>query len=246
MLLEVVVFNFQSALMAAAAGAHRIELCDNYYEGGTTPSFGNVTLLKEKLEIPIFPMVRPRGGDFLYNNEELMLMEKEIQLFRQLGCEGVVLGCLEKDGTINNEALSKFTEIAYPMEVTFHRAFDRVKDHSAALETIIDCGCKRILTSGGKPLAIEGVNVIKELVDQASNRITIIAGGGVSSNNIARLMETGAQEFHSPARKTIASEMEFKNEDMHENLGSAIVDEEEIKRMLEILKESPVYKPDSF
>jgi copper homeostasis protein len=235
MLLEVVVFNFRSALVAAAAGADRLELCDNFFEGGTTPSHGMVSYLRDKLNIPLFAMVRPRGGDFLYSAEEIDVMKKDIQLFRQLGCEGIVTGCLNKDGTVDTDLLSQLVKIAAPAEVTFHRAFDRVRDQLTAMEQIIQCGCKRILTSGGRPLACEGTEIITELIDKAGGRIGIIPGGGINSNTISQLVSTGAVEFHTPARKMIATEMDFVNDRMNENLESVCVDENEIMLMKQSL-----------
>ncbi|MCZ2459944.1 MAG: copper homeostasis protein CutC [Chitinophagales bacterium] len=235
MLLEVVVFNFRSALKAAEAGADRLELCDNFYEGGTTPSFGMISVLKETLNIPLFPMVRPRGGDFLYNDEEIKVMHSEIRVFKDLGCEGVVLGCLRPDGTVDADLLARFVEQAWPMEVTFHRAFDRVNDQLQAMKVIIDCGCKRILTSGGKPFANDGLEEISTLIRVADDEIVIIPGGGVNKSNIQKFMETGAIEFHAPALKMTSSRMKFVNKNMNEALESATIDEDEIKLMKQLL-----------
>lgn len=235
MILEVVVFNFQSAVLAAEAGADRLELCDNYYEGGTTPSHGNTIALVEKLDVPVFPMVRPRGGDFLYNDEELSVMENEINFFKEIGCKGVVLGCLNRDGTVNSMALARFNELAYPLEVTFHRAFDRVNDRYAALDEIVACGCKRILTSGGMPTAAEGFEIIRYLNEYASGRIILIPGGGINSSNIGLLIDVGCIEYHSPARKMVPSTMSYFNEMMNENLEFSCIDSDEIKRMLLIM-----------
>lgn len=183
-LLEIVTFNLQSAIDAAAAGADRVEICENYLEGGTTPSLGTVAMLKEQVRIPVFPMIRPRGGDFLYNNAEINAMRHDIEAFKGLRCEGVVLGCLRSDGSVDVALLEELVRMASPMEVTFHRAFDRTPDQAKALEDIIKCGCKRILTSGGKPFADQGVDNISELVKLAGHRISLVAGGGVNSDNI--------------------------------------------------------------
>jgi copper homeostasis protein len=235
MLLEVVVFNFRSALVAAGAGADRIEICDNYYEGGTTPSYGVVSELKERLGIPLFPMVRPRGGDFLYDETEIKVMERDIAFFKSAGCGGIVTGCLSGNGTVDTDLLKHLVKLSSPMELTFHRAFDRVRDQFAALEEVIACGCKRILTSGGQPFAWQGAQRIRELVAKAGSRITIIPGGGISSENIQQLVDTGAHEFHTPARVMKSSEMEYLNEAMQENLETIGVDEAELMKMKRII-----------
>lgn len=230
--LEIATFNFQSGLLAAQAGADRIEVCDNMAEGGTSPSYGTIKLLKEHISIPVFAMVRARGGDFLYNEIEFEAMLKDLQLFKELGCEGVVFGFLNKDGTVNKKMTSRFVEAAYPMEVTFHRAFDRSIDPMQALEDIIECGCQRILTSGQRPVAFEGITLLKQLVEQANDRIIILPGCGVLSNNIKHLAEqTGAVELHSSAKILNTSPMQFINSLMNETLDTISVNVEEIKKM---------------
>lgn len=237
MLLEIAAFSFQSALLAANAGAHRVELCENAAEGGTTPSYGTLKLVKEKISLPAFPIIRPRGGDFLYNDEEFSIMQKDIQLCKQLGYEGIVVGLLNADGTVDTKRTSQLAELAYPLEVTFHRAFDRTVNASQALENIIDCGCARILTSGQHPTAADGKDLIKQLVQQADDRIIIMPGSGIRSSNIKAIADyTGAIELHSSARKFIASTMHFNQPTMNESLQSTTVDEAEIKAMLELIK----------
>jgi copper homeostasis protein len=238
MLLEIAAFNFQSAWLAANAGARRIELCENAHEGGTTPSYGTLKLAKEKIPIPIFPIIRPRGGDFLYNDEEFSIMQKDILLCKQLGYEGIVIGLLNADGTIDTKRTSQLTELAYPLDVTFHRAFDRTVDAMQALEDAIDCGCTRILTSGQHPNAFEGKDLIKQLVQQAADRIIIMPGSGIRSNNIRAIADyTGANELHSSARKNIPSNMIFNQPSMNENLQQVTVDETEIKSMIKLIKQ---------
>src|SRR6478735_5805917 len=148
MTLEIAVFNIQSAIMAANAGADRLELRENPYDGGTTPSYGTLKTVREKVSIPVFPIIRPRGGDFLYSDEEYEVMKKDILLCKDLGFEGVVIGMLLPEGSIDINRTAKLVKLAYPLEVTFHRAFDRAKDPLKSLEDIIKCGCQRILTSG--------------------------------------------------------------------------------------------------
>jgi copper homeostasis protein len=241
--LEIAVFNIQSAIMAANSGADRIELCENATDGGTTASYGTLKTVREKINIPVFPIVRPRGGDFLYSDEEFKVIKKDVLLIRELGFEGVVIGFLKKDGSIDIKRTTKLVEFAYPMEVTFHRAFDRTAEPLQALEDIILCGCQRILTSGQVPDAFDGKELIKQLIQQAGERIIIIPGGGVRSRNIVGLAAyTYAKEFHSSARKIIPSQMEFIQKSMHENVENIFVDTEEIKMMKKILIESAQLK----
>ena len=235
-ILEIAVFNIQSAIIASNAGADRIELCENPIEGGTTPSYGTLKTAREKINIPVFPIIRPRGGDFLYSDEEFEVMKKDILLIKQSGFEGVVIGLLKKDGTIDINRTTKLVESAFPMEVTFHRAFDRATEPLQALEDIISCGCQRILTSGQVRNAFYGKELIKQLIQQADERIIIMPGSGVRSNNINELaVYTNAQEFHSSARKIVPSQMEFIQKSMQEKLENIFVDVEEIKMMKEIL-----------
>ena len=232
MILEIAVFNIQSAILAASAGADRIELCENPFDGGTTPSYGTLKTVKEKVSIPVFPIIRPRGGDFLYNDEEYEVMKKDILLCKELGFEGLVTGILSQDGSIDIKRTVKLVKLAYPLEVTFHRAFDRAKDPLQSLEDIIKCGCQRILTSGQAPNAFDGKELIKQLVDQSAERIIIMPGSGVRANNIKELANyTGATELHSSARKNTTSTMEFKQSSMNETLENIFVDLNEIKVM---------------
>ncbi|WP_026770159.1 copper homeostasis protein CutC [Asinibacterium sp. OR53] len=235
-MLEIAVFNIQSALLAATAGAHRLELCENPYDGGTTPSYGTLKTVREKISIPVFPIIRPRGGDFLYNDAEYEVICKDVQLCKELGFDGVVIGLLHADGSIDKEWTKKLVDLAYPMEVTFHRAFDRAAHPLQALEDIIACGCNRILTSGQVPNAWDGRELIKQLVEKADDRIIIMPGSGVRSSNIKALADfTGAKELHSSARELTPSGMQFQTTSMQENLQNTIVDTTEIKKMLAAL-----------
>lgn len=232
MILEIAVFNIQSAIVAANAGADRIELCENSADGGTTPSFGTLKIVREKISIPVFPIIRARGGDFFYTDDEFAVMKKDVALCKDLGFEGIVTGLLKKDATVDIEKTKHLVDLAYPMEITFYRAFDRTKNALQSLEDIIECGCQRILTSGQVPNAFDGKDLIKQLIEQADDRIIIMPGSGVRSNNIKELAEyTGAIELHSSARKNINTEMEFVNENMQENLENIYVDEDEIQKM---------------
>lgn len=232
-MLEIATFTIESSLVAATAGADRLELCVNPYEGGTTPSYGMLKLVREKISIPVFPIIRPRGGDFLFSDDEYEAMRKDIGLCKELHFEGVVIGLLLANGSIDRKRTAQLAALAYPMEITFHRAFDRCKEPLQALEAIIDCGCNRILTSGQLPNAYEGKELIRQLIEQADNRIIIMPGSGVRSDHIKALMEyTGAVEFHSSARKTLATGMLHLQQSMHESLDNISVDSDEIKKMI--------------
>ena len=239
--LEVIGFNFESCVAAQAAGAHRIELCDNPGDGGTTPSYGFIKAAREILSIELYPIVRPRGGDFLYSAAEFEIMKADVQLCKELGCDGVVIGMLQADGSVDKQRCKQLVDIAYPLGVTFHRAFDRVSDPFKALEDIIETGCERILTSGQKPTAGEGAEMIKALIEQADDRIIIMPGSGVRSGNILDVAtETGATEFHTSARVLTESKMKFINPEMNEALVLVAADEDEVRKMIEILQQLKV------
>ncbi len=232
MILEIAVFNVASAIAASNAGANRLELCENPFDGGTTPSYGTLQTVREKVSIPVFPIIRPRGGDFLFSEDEFAVMKKDIELCKQLGFEGVVIGLLLEDGNIDEERTKILVKLASPMEVTFHRAFDRAAEPLQAMETIISCGCKRILTSGQVPNAMDGKELIKHLIQKADNRIIIMPGSGVRTNNIKELAQyTGATELHSSARKLLSSQMDFTQLSMKEKLENINVDVVEIQKM---------------
>lgn len=232
MLLEICVFNMATAIAAEKAGADRIELCENYANGGTTPSYGYLKTVREQISIPVFPMIRPRGGDYFHSADEIEIIRKDILLCRELGFEGVVFGLLNQDGTIDRDNTARLTEAAYPLEVTFHRAFDRCKDPLEAFETIISCGCNRILTSGQEPKVTEGLALVKQLVEQASDRIIIMPGSGLNSSNVASIIHTaGVTEVHTSARIRIPSTSQYRNEKIPEDFDIDFVDAEEIRKI---------------
>ena len=236
-ILETIAFNIDSCIKAQAAGAKRIELCDNPGEGGTTPSYGFIKAARAVLKIDLFPIIRPRGGDFLYSDAEFEIMKTDVQICKDLGCDGVVIGMLKEDATIDKERCAALVKIAYPMGVTFHRAFDRVIDAQKALDDVIEIGCERILTSGFYPNVMDGIENIKLLIAQADNRIIIMPGSGVRASNIKSIIEqTGATEIHSSARKTNVSKMHLQNNTMNENLQSVDIDEAEVFAMINALK----------
>jgi len=209
-LIEIATSDFLTTRSAVEGGADRIELCANLAEGGTTPSYAHIKKCKETFDIALFPIIRPRGGDFLYTKDEFEIMKNDIKLCKELGCEGIVIGLLNMDGTIDMTRTSELVELAYPLEVTFHRAFDRCKDPFVALEELIEIGCQRILTSGQKPTVSEGIDLIVELNKKADDRIIILPGSGVRKDNIKMLAEkTGCIEFHSSLRGKAKSPMQF-------------------------------------
>ena len=209
-IIEIATSDFLTTQSAVRGGADRIELCANLAEGGTTPSYGHIRLCREAFDILIYPIIRPRGGDFLYNDQEFDQMMHDVKLCKELGCDGVVIGLLNNDGTIDKKRSAKLVEAAYPLGVTFHRAFDRCRDPFEAMEVIIDIGCERILTSGQKPLAPDAAGLIAELNTAADSRIIIMPGSGVRKENIKELArQTGCVEFHSSLRAQIKSDMQF-------------------------------------
>ncbi|MBK7764199.1 MAG: copper homeostasis protein CutC [Bacteroidetes bacterium] len=235
-ILEIAAFTLEGALLASEAGAQRIELCDNAEEGGTTPSYGMLKLAKEKIRTPIFPIIRPRGGDFVYSDEEYEAMKYDISLCKQLSFEGVVIGILLASGQIDKTRTTELVKLAKPMQVTFHRAFDRCNDPMQALEDIIDCGCNRILTSGQFPSVMNGLTCIKQLIHQAAGRIIIMPGSGLKSTHVAEIANvTGATEFHTAARKKVFHEGVSSPLSMNENLTYVSVDTEEIQDIRKIL-----------
>jgi len=238
--LEVIGYNLESCITAQTAGAHRIELCDNPGDGGTTPSYGFVKAAREKLSILLYPIIRPRGGDFLYSDEEFEIMKSDIKICKNLGADGVVIGLLSANGSVDKEKCFQLVELAYPMGVTFHRAFDRTNDPLQAMEDIIETGCERILTSGQRPTAVEGIKLIKTLINKADDRIIIMPGSGIRANNILSIAEkTGATELHSSAGMAAASSMNFINEAMKEDLTHIVTNDEELRNMLALLQSQP-------
>ncbi|WP_316820194.1 copper homeostasis protein CutC [Pedobacter gandavensis] len=210
--MEVCANSLSSALAAQEGGAVRVEFCDNLPEGGTTPSYAQLKLAKELLHILVYPIIRPRGGDFLYSELEFRLMKEDIKMCKSLNCDGVVIGILNADGSIDKARCAELIELAKPMKITFHRAFDMCNDLKQGLEDLIELGCERVLTSGAAASALAGANQIKALIKQAAGRIKIMPGAGVKTENIAEIIRiTGATEFHASAKHAIKSTMQFRN-----------------------------------
>lgn len=237
MKLEIIGFNIESCIAAQQAGANRIELCDNPSEGGTTPSFGFIKAARKKLSIELYVMIRSRGGDFLYSDDEFEIMKNDIDICKQLNCDGIVTGILNKDGSIDKKRTATLVNYSYPLGVTFHRAFDRTRDPLQALEDVIEIGCERILTSGLQPKAIDGAPMLKQLITQSDERIIIMPGSGVNAENIIHLAETtGATEFHSSAGNFKYSDMEYENASMNEKMKYTVVNAGEVASMATHLK----------
>jgi copper homeostasis protein len=209
-IIEIATSDFNTTRSAVEGGADRIELCANLAEGGTTPSWATIRKCRESFDILLYPIIRPRGGDFLYSKDEFDIMRRDIRLCKELGCDGVVIGLLNMDGTIDLVRTARLVEIAYPMGITFHRAFDRCRDPFIALEELIELGCERILTSGQQPSVVDGVELVAQLNEKADERIIIMPGSGVRKENIKMLAEkTGCTEFHSSLRGKLKSGMQF-------------------------------------
>ena len=225
---EICTNSVESCLAAQEGGADRVELCAGIPEGGTTPSYGEIAIAREVLtHTRLHVIIRPRGGDFLYSDIEIRTMLKDIEIARKLGADGVVFGCLTANGEIDLPAMQELMKASQGLSVTFHRAFDVCCNPEKALEQIIELGCNRILTSGQQPTAEIGIPLLKELQQQASGRIILLAGCGVNEKNIARIAsETGIQEFHFSARESIKSDMKYKNESVSMG-GTVHIDEYE-------------------
>lgn len=208
---EICAYSIESCHEALNAEADRIELCASPFEGGVTPSPGTIQEALNIEGIEKYVMIRPRGGDFLYSKEEFNVMKKDILYLRELKCDGVVFGILDRNGNIDINRTTELVELAYPLKVTFHRAFDMSQDIYKSLEDVIRCGCNRILTSGGRNTVNDGIDNIKRLVYIADNRIEIMAGSGVNINNYINLLTAGVNAIHLSGKNTRDSEMVFRN-----------------------------------
>lgn len=194
---EVCVENLAEALEAEKRGADRIELCDNLSFGGTTQSYGTIKKALEKLKIPVFPIIRPRGGDFFYTEDEIEIMKEDVKMCKSLGAEGVVLGMLTKDKKIDFSLVKEFVSLAYPMEVTFHKAIDELENPVEAVEGLINAGVKRILSSGTKETAFEGAEILNKMIEKADGRIIIVAAGRITAENFQEVSKKIlAFEYH--------------------------------------------------
>lgn len=208
---EVCAYSLESCRAAQEAGADRVELCAAMYDGGTTPSAGTIRLARKMLDIQLYVMIRPRGGDFLYSEEEFIQMKEDLLFAKSCGVDGVVIGLLKPDGSVDIERTKELVELAMPLKVTFHRAFDMTGDCRRALEDIIAAGCCRVLTSGQRNTAMEGQGVLEELAVLAAGRIQVMAGSGVSVANAMELVATGVDALHMSGKNTRDSGMQYLN-----------------------------------
>lgn len=207
-LLEVCIDSPESALASQSGGAHRVELCDNLFEGGTTPSAGCIEVVRKNIGIKLFVMIRPRGGDFLYSDPEFEIMKNDVRVAKELGADGVVFGILNADGTIDKPRMAELIQQAKPMEVTFHRAFDMTPEPFQALDDLIELQADRLLTSGQETTAFEGAGLIGELVKRSGGKISIMAGGGITERNVGKIAKiAGCSEFHLTGRGVKPSRM---------------------------------------
>ena len=219
-LIEMCVDSVESALSAQAGGAQRIELCADLLEGGTTPSHGTLVSTRKVLSIGMNVIIRPRGGDFLYSEAEYAVIKQDLLHARECGADGVVIGLLNADGTVDKERTAELVALAHPMTITFHRAFDLTRDPFKALEDLIDLGIDRVLTSGQESSALEGLETLTRLVGQAKDRIIIMPGGGVNARNIQRILTCGAHEVHMHSARALDSGMTYRSS--HCYMGSAL------------------------
>lgn len=213
MILEICVDSLDSAITAARGGADRIELCSDLLEGGITPSAGLIQTVRKHLDIEVYVMIRPRGGDFVYTENELQVMEADLREVARLGADGVVLGALSQAGNIDLANTRRLVTAAKPMKVTFHRAIDMAIDPLQACEDVIATGAHRILTSGGCQKAMEGAPTIAQMAKITAGRIAMMVGSGINASTVKAIaQETGAQEFHASLRKAESSPSHFRNE----------------------------------
>ena len=221
--IEICANSYASALAAERGGADRIELCEQLEVGGITPSAGTLQMTVQELSIPVFVLIRPRGGDFCYNEKELAVMEKDIAFCKSAGAAGIVCGALTEDGQLDLPLLKHLIQLSRPLSFTFHRAFEELRDPFTALEQLIDLGVDRILTSGQQATALAGVSLLEELILRARGRITILPGSGINARNVLPILQqTGAREVHLSAKKVLAN-------------GQWQSDEAEVKRVVELV-----------
>ena len=243
MVLEVCVDSLESAMAAERGGAARVELCSDYLEGGITPSAGLVALVRQRIGIGLFVMVRPRGGDFCYTDLEFEVMQQDIRNAREMGADGIVLGVLDEHARVDVERTRQLVELAAPLPVTFHRAIDMTPDPCAALAEVVGTGAARVLTSGGAANVADGASAVGQMVRSAGARIAVMAGGGITQQTILRVAETtGASEFHASLRSARPSPVEFHRR--HVQMGEVrdreylrfVVEEENVRALVNALR----------
>lgn len=242
--LESPVFNVEAAMDAASFGVHRLELCANFPEGGETPSAGMLKFLKTEIDIPVFVMIRPRGGDFAYSQKELMVMKRDIELLGAQGADGFVFGVLDNQGFVDVDSCKSLLRAASGKPCTFHRAFDASADYFDSLEKIIACGFDRILTSGGKNSVTEGLDTLKELLAKAQDRISIMPGGGTKPEHVLELKKTGyLTEIHASCKTWKPSANQYLNPDVSFSddpksfTHHLRIDQKVVRQLLEVIEE---------
>ncbi|MBL8026173.1 MAG: copper homeostasis protein CutC [Fibrobacteres bacterium] len=230
--IEICAFTFEACTNAELGGANRIELCDNPGEGGTTPSYGLIKRVREKVSLKLYPIIRPRGGNYFYSDDEFEIMLSDVKICKTLGCDGVSIGTQKIDGTIDIDRMKRIVDTADGMGVTCNRAFDLTPNPVKALEDLINAGCERVLTSGQEMLAPEAPELLAKLVNQAGNRIIVMPGSGVRPENVGSLAaKCRAKEYHSAARRYIDNPMTFQNPKVHD-LGRVVVADADIIRAI--------------
>ena len=240
---ELCAYSVDACRIAARLGVDRVELCASPAEGGVTPSMATIERVAAIDGIDVSVMIRPRGGDFLYSEDEFETMLRDIAYAREAGATGVVFGILTADGKVDVERTRQLVEASKGMETTFHRAVDMTADYEAAVETVIEAGCNRILTSGSYDKAIDGIDNIRRAVEIAKGRIEIMAGSGVVAANAAQLAAVGVDALHFSAKCMVAGAMEYHNprismggSDAVDEYALRTVDENEVKKILKLIK----------
>ena len=239
---ELCAYSVEACRVAARLGVNRVELCASPAEGGVTPSLATIEQVAAIEGLDLSVMIRPRGGDFLYSDEEFQTMLRDIEHARKAGATGVVFGILTADGKVNVERTRQLVEASEGMETTFHRAVDMTEDYEAAVEAVIEAGCNRILTSGGYDKAIDGIDNIRRAVELSRGRIEIMAGSGVVASNAEALIETGVDALHFSAKRMVVGGMKYRNPRISMGGSSSvdefalrIVDEDEVKKILTLI-----------
>ncbi|MCA0383066.1 MAG: copper homeostasis protein CutC [Bacteroidetes bacterium] len=231
--LEVCSFGIQTSLIAERVGAKRVELCDNPIEGGTTPSYGAIRQVREKLSIEVYPIIRPRSMNYYYDDDEFAMMLHDVRMCKELGCDGISVGVQLITGQVDTDRMKRLVEVAYPMGVTSNRVIDAAPDPYEALEALIEAGCERVLTSGQAATAPAGKEVLKKLVEQAAGRISIMPGAGVKSGNVKELLQyTGAYECHTSARIAWPNNVAYQNPQITDAGSMYVADEEELRKII--------------
>jgi copper homeostasis protein len=237
-LLEIAANSLDSAMAAQTGGADRIELCVALEIGGLTPSHAQIAITRERVRIPLYVLIRPRAGDFVYSDAECETMLRDIETCVSLGCDGVVLGVLDAEGRVDMARCRALIAAAKGLGVTFHRAIDVSRNPLQTLEDIIALGCERVLSSGAQPNAMAGASLLREMVLRAGNRTVVMPGAGIDAGNLASLRAaTGAREFHASAKRVLASAMRhMPSVSLGMEDGEIRTDVDEVQRMVEVLR----------